>query len=255
MIELLYEEMHFLMPLCENSVDVCLRSTIEGNMGEGWIDSKDEPTVGFVVVADFCYILGKYKGIEDENKIKNLLDKAKGKIIVIKDPSWIIVLEKYYPESFKRFSRYAIKKDPTAFNKNILNSYVSAVEGLFKVERIDEKLYHKVLSDPFMADCCCFFLSLEDFLENGRGYVIMHNDEIIAGASSYSYCKGYIDITIGTKNEFRQKGLAKAVAAKLILECLENGIYPVWDSVDMRSVALAEKLGYSFDKEYQVYMI
>ncbi|WP_204400427.1 GNAT family N-acetyltransferase [Alkaliphilus hydrothermalis] len=29
----------------------------------------------------------------------------------------------------------------------------------------------------------------------------------------------------------------------------------VWDAVDIRSIALAEKLGYSFDKEYEVYMI
>lgn len=249
------EETHYLKPLCEDNFNVCLLSTIEGKMGKGWIDNKDNPAVGFVLVADFCYILGKYKDIECENKIKDLLPKAKGKIIGVDDPNWIAVLEKYYPESFKKFNRYAIKKEPSAFNKDILNSYVSAVEGLFKIERIDEKLYDKVLSDPFMADCCCFFRSLEDFLENGRGYVIMHDNEIIAGASSYSWCKGLIDITIGTKNEYRQKGLAKAVAAKLILECLEKGIYPVWDSVDMRSVALAKNLGYSFDKEYEVYKI
>lgn len=255
MIELSNEEMRCLELLSEDSVDVCLRSAIEGRMGKGWVDCKSNPAIGLVIVADFCYILGNLKGPEDANDIKELLSKAKGKIIKAKDLNWIAVLEEHFPDSLKRFNRYAIKRNSAGFHKDILNNYISRVESLYSITRIDEKLYYKVLDDPFMADCCCFFRSLEDFLENGRGYVVIHNDEIIAGASSYSYCKGYIDITIGTKNEYRQKGLAKAVAAKLILECLENNIYPVWDSVDMRSVALAEKLGYTFDKEYEVYMI
>ncbi|OPJ64374.1 GNAT acetyltransferase [Clostridium oryzae] len=106
-----------------------------------------------------------------------------------------------------------------------------------------------------MADCCSNFASLEEFLEHGIGYVIVHNGEIISGASSYSYCEGSIEITIGTKKEFRRKGLALAVASKLIVECMERNIYPAWDAANLESVALAEKLGYHFDKAYEVYSI
>jgi hypothetical protein len=49
--------------------------------------------------------------------------------------------------------------------------------------------------------------------------------------------------------------LAKAVASKVILESLEKKIYPVWDAVDQRSIALANRLGYEYDQEYEVYMI
>jgi len=41
----------------------------------------------------------------------------------------------------------------------------------------------------------------------------------------------------------------------LILECLSWGLYPSWDAHDMRSVALAEKLGYHLDKEYTAYLV
>lgn len=64
-----------------------------------------------------------------------------------------------------------------------------------------------------------------------------------------------IEITIGTKNEYRRKGLALAVASRLILDCAERNIYPRWDASNIESVELAEKLGYHFDKEYEVYSI
>jgi hypothetical protein len=135
-----------------------------------------------------------------------------------------------------------IKRELNVFQKNILTDYITAVESEFHIDRIDETLYFKVLEDKFMADCCSNFSSLEEFLKHGMGYVIVHNRELISGASSYSYREGNIEITIGTKKEFRRKGLALAVASKIILECMERNIYPAWDAANLESVALAEKL-------------
>ncbi|GAA0774758.1 hypothetical protein GCM10008908_25150 [Clostridium subterminale] len=83
----------------------------------------------------------------------------------------------------------------------------------------------------------------------------MKDGEIISGASSYSYCEGAIDITIETKPEYKRKGLALACASKVILECMERGLYPQWDASNLLSVSLAQKLGYNVDKEYWVYFI
>ena len=44
--------------------------------------------------------------------------------------------------------------------------------------------------------------------------------------------------------------LDAGVAAKLILSCLDEGLYPAWDAANMASVHLAEKLGYEFSREY-----
>ena len=46
---------------------------------------------------------------------------------------------------------------------------------------------------------------------------------------------------IDTQEDHRRKGLAYACGAKLILECLEKGLYPSWDAQNKWSVALAEK--------------
>ncbi|MPM74420.1 hypothetical protein SDC9_121408 [bioreactor metagenome] len=53
--------------------------------------------------------------------------------------------------------------------------------------------------------------------------------------------------------EYRQRGLATVCGARLILEALKRGLYPSWDAFDLRSVALAEKLGYHVDHPYAMY--
>jgi GNAT superfamily N-acetyltransferase len=253
LIELSKEQMHSLSALCRDKLDVVLWSCVEGKMGRAWVNCVDKPAAAVVVAADFCFLLGSAKDFKDEIRIKELLDKFRGKIIVAEDAFWVSVLEKYYRDTLRRFNRYAIKKESDVFHRDKLNRFIAAVEPEFRVDRIDEVLYYKALEDKFMEDCCSNFSSLEEFLKHGIGYAVVKDGDIIAAASSYSYCEGAIEITIGTKEAYRRKGLGQACASKLIMECLDKNIYPRWDAANLGSVALAEKLGYHFDKEYEVY--
>lgn len=45
------------------------------------------------------------------------------------------------------------------------------------------------------------------------------------------------------------------ISPKLILECLKQGWYPSRDAHNLGSVALAEKLGYHLDHEYEAYEV
>lgn len=87
----------------------------------------------------------------------------------------------------------------------------------------------------------------------GLGFVILHGQQIVSGASSYSTYKEGIEIEVDTHPAFRQQGLAKVVSAQLILACLAEGRSPSWDSHNKASLALAEKLGYVFSHEYLAY--
>ena len=87
------------------------------------------------------------------------------------------------------------------------------------------------------------------------GVVILKDGEPVSGASSYSSYNDGIEIEIDTKEEYRRQGLAYICAAALIVECLKRGKYPSWDAQNLWSVALAEKLGYHFDKEYTAYEV
>ena len=77
----------------------------------------------------------------------------------------------------------------------------------------------------------------------------------LAGAASYAVCDGAIEIEIDTRPDFRRLGLATACGGKLILECLQRGLYPGWDAHDRRSLALAEKLGYRLAHPYTAYWV
>ena len=85
--------------------------------------------------------------------------------------------------------------------------------------------------------------------------VIKKDGVPVSGASSYSVYNGGIEIQIDTRTDYRRQGLAAAAAAALILECLDRNLYPSWDAASLWSVALAEKLGYQFDHEYDAYFV
>lgn len=55
--------------------------------------------------------------------------------------------------------------------------------------------------------------------------------------------------------ELKKIDLATVCCSALILNCLEEGLYPSWDAHNMNSVHLAQKLGYEFSHEYVAYEI
>jgi GNAT superfamily N-acetyltransferase len=235
--------------------EVTLMACAMGNIGRAWVNKTENPTCAIAVAADFCYLLGSSDGIEEEEFIGQLNENCRGKIIVSEDNSFDSKIEKSFNDKFHKFSRYKVKGEINLFDKRQLNDFISNIEPEFQVKRIDESLYYKVLEEEWTADFCSNFNSVDEYLKHGIGYVIIKNGKIIAGASSYSYCRGKIEISIETKEQYRRKGLAVACASKLILESIERDIYPRWDAANLESVALAEKLGYHFEKEYIVYSL
>lgn len=55
--------------------------------------------------------------------------------------------------------------------------------------------------------------------------------------------------------ELKKIDLATVCCSALILNCLEEGLYPSWAAHNMNSVHLAQKLGYEFSHEYVAYEV
>ena len=83
------------------------------------------------------------------------------------------------------------------------------------------------------------FRSHEEFITRGVGLGILHQGTFVSGASSAAVGGGKLEIEIQTHRQFRRRGLARAVAAALILYCLEHGIEACWDAANEPSAALA----------------
>ena len=138
---------------------------------------------------------------------------------------------------------------------DVLKGYIDAVPKGIRIRRIDERLYHLTLKEEWSRDLCANFEDARHFLESGFGYVAMKGRELAAGCSAYGSSEGMMEIQVDTRKDFRRQGLALACSAAFLLECLERNLVPNWDAVNLQSVGLAEKLGYVYDREYQVYQL
>ena len=182
--------------------------------------------------------------------------QAKEVALLSKEEAWESLFEECYPEA-ERITRYAIHRCKD-FDREKLLSFVDALPEGYEIKRIDSEIYdliEKLDDEDMLRDLTGDFETKEEFLEKGRGFVVLKDGNVVAGASSANcYCDG-IEVEIDTDRAERRKGLATAVGAKLILSCLDDGLEPRWDAATLISVHLAEKLGYRFDREYAYYWV
>lgn len=213
-----------------------------------FVDNEKAPKSAMVTVADFIF----FAGVPSEELVYN---KPKGFIIMVpKDEKWATLIKKCYPENFKKYTRYAIKKE-TAFDKKRLERFKNELDGCYRIKPIDSEIYDLCLNSQWSRAFVCAFDSKEQFLKLVLGMVVLKGNEIVAGASSYKRYHGGIEIGVDTGTDERRKHIVTAVCSALMLECLNRGLYPSWDAQNLFSVHLSQKLGYEFKNEYVAYEI
>lgn len=233
--------------LFEGWEETLIYSCLQKVMGKIYVTDTDHPGSAMAFVGCFAFLAGK----PDKELI---IRKPEGFVIMIpQNDMWAALIEECFPDSIKR-TRYAIRKD-TKFDTAYLKSLVDRIPSGYELKKIDSGICDLCLEDPVTADFISAFGTKEDYLKKGRGIVILKDGKIVSGASSYTAYKEGIEIEVDTCESERCKGLASAASAALILDCLDNGLYPSWDAHNMISVHLAEKLGYEFSHEYTAYEV
>lgn len=222
-------------------------SCLQKIMGKIYVTDSEQPKSAFAYVGCF----GFYAGTPDRELVTN--KPAGFEIMIPQNEEWARLMEECYP-SAKKVTRYAIKKD-TVFDPIMLQNNIKKLPAGYELKRIDADIYNQCLENPATADFVAAFESKEKYLQMGRGVVITKNGKIVSGASSYTRYKEGIEIEVDTVEPERRKHLATIACSALILNCLEEGLYPSWDAQNMNSVHLAEKLGYEFDHEYIAYEV
>ena len=227
--------------------ETLIYSCLQRVMGKIYVTDPDDPKAACAFVGCFAF----YAGVPDRELI---MGKPQGFVIMTpQNESWARLIEACYPEA-RKVTRFAIRKD-TSFDVDKLEGFVRKLPAGYTLREIDGGLYDQCLENGFSADFVSSFGDKESFLSLGRGMVVLKDGNIVAGASSYTrYLEG-IEIEVDTQESERRKGLATAVCAALILRCLKEGLYPSWDAQNMISVHLAEKLGYVFSHDYEVYEV
>jgi len=253
MFNLLKEDMYKIEPIFKDWKETPIWSCLQGYMGNAWVDDIMNPKSAQIITGDFCF----FAGIPNSELVKNIPECFSSQCILMipHNKEWENLIEQEYKNNCNKFMRYEIKKEQEIFNLEKLHSYIEKLPLEYNIRKIDEEMYNKVKTEQWSKDLCSQFLSFSEYKQLGIGFVIAHKGDIVCGASSYTvYDKG-IEIEVDTKEEYRRQGLALVCASKLILECLDRELYPSWDAANRESVALAEKLGYHFEKEYVTYSI
>ena len=179
---------------------------------------------------------------------------AAAREIVPQNEAWCAAIERAWGDRVQKRLRYAIKKEKNVFDRERLQRFIEALPPEYELTLFDADVCALSQAESWSRDFCSCFQGIDDFLRRGLGVAILKDGELVSGASSYTIYHGGIEIEIDTKPEYRGQGLATVCGARLILEALDRGLYPSWDAFDLRSVALAEKLGYHLSHPYTIYM-
>ena len=226
-------------------------SCLQGVMGEIYTDEQGEAAMA--ILGDFAFFAGKPN--EELLQFKPSSCKQNFIIMVPQNEEWAALIEKCYGEKATKVSRYAIKKEKDVFDKERLQQAIVQLPKGYELKPLGEMEFQLCKDNKWAGDLVGQFKDYDAYRALGLGVLAFKDGELAAGASSYSRYKEGIEIEIDTKEEHRRKGLAYACGAKLILECLERGLYPSWDAQNMWSVGLAEKLGYHYSHTYTAYEI
>ena len=227
--------------------ETLIYSCLQKVMGKIYVTDPDRPVSAMAFVGCFAFLAG-----EPDKEL--LTGKPEGFVIMVpQNDSWSELIEDCFPDA-RKVTRYAIRKD-TVFDREALTEVAAGLPEGYELRKIDSDIYDLCVQDPVTADFVSAFGSKEKYLELGRGMVILKDGKIVSGASSYTRYKEGIEIEVDTVEPERRKGLASVVCSALILDCLDEGLYPSWDAHDMNSVQLARKFGYEFDHEYTAYEV
>nr|WP_315024904.1 GNAT family N-acetyltransferase [uncultured Aminipila sp.] len=239
-------DIHKIAPFFSEWEETLIWSCLQGCMGYAIADNNENPSAAQIVVGDFCFFAGTPND--------KLVTQAAAPIIIPQNKEWSKSIESILGDSVEKAQRYAIKKEPDVFDYEKLTQYAKSLREAYSLKLFDKEIYDCVIHENWSKDLCSQFADYNDYSKRGIGVAVIHQGKPVSGASSYTVYNGGIEIEIDTKPEFRQRGLAMACGAKLILECLNRGLYPSWDAHDLRSVSLAEKLGYHMNYPYTVYL-
>ncbi len=231
-IEYLFNDIRFFMG----------RSVLQGLIGEAYVDDISNPKVAFLLVKDkYCFLSGTL----EKSKLKETIDNNFSKYILIPSDNLCKSIEEIYQDKIIKSERYSMKKD-VKFDVIKLEQMTKCLPKEYNLVKIDESLEKRIKQEHFMN-------ITDNYKKYGIGYCCIYNNEIIGVASSNIFYKDGIEVNIRVKEEYRRKGVATAMASKLILECLRKNRKVSWDAANINSVGLAKKLGFEYDSTYNIY--
>jgi GNAT superfamily N-acetyltransferase len=253
MIELQPTQHARLRPLFTNfgaRVHGCVEAVFSGEFGRAWADDADAPTVALAHI-DFWLIGGDANAPAAADALRRIPQRG---TIVTSGGMWDERVRSTLSGDMHERTRTGMATPmSTAWNRDRLQAMASAIPDGFEIQRVTESDVQAFAS--FEKDLVANFGTIERYLESGIGFGVWHDGHWVAGCSSFTLAGGKLEMEIDTHPDFRRRGLARSVAATMILHCLDEGIEPCWDAHNPESAALALQLGFVDPQPYTVFVV
>ncbi|NQW18426.1 MAG: GNAT family N-acetyltransferase [Chloroflexi bacterium] len=210
---------------------------LEGLGGAAFVDDATAPNSASLTLGSYAYFGGDASS-DGANGLVDLLDD--GSRLMVGDQRWInLAITRF--AGVERLHRMTFSRD--ALNIDILRQQSHRISDTTQIVPVGLDLARQMMSDVDES-LIGVFPDPEAFIRGGMGYVAVRGEKVICGATSAMMSADAIEIQITTADNAQRQGLATAVSATLIVECLERGIEPHWSTTNDPSRGLAEKLGY-----------
>jgi GNAT superfamily N-acetyltransferase len=175
-----------------------------------------------------------------------------GMVMITPTPAWQRWLAASYPGELALYHREAFQVG--AFDRALLHRLAQSLPADFELSQIGLADVPQLVADLHAA-LVYNFPSHEAFIRTSVGLGIKHQGRYVAAASAAAIGGGKAEFEIQTHPQFRRRGLARAVAAALILTCLERRLEPCWDAANAPSSALARQLGFRSTGTYDAFTV
>lgn len=235
--------------------------------GHLWVDDIEVPTLA---IAE-SYAVGSFAFLGTAQP-KTALDRLKAFL----ENELFIQLQKDGHTSFEfsienenlRKDLLAMFQDKTIYTEQEHSFRIKSIPVIrkeipkdYRIVKVDAEFWKQLLEGrydnaEFLTDRLLeSWHSFEEFQNKSIAYCTLLNNRIVAVIVGTAHYKNIIPIDIETEEAHRRKGLAYAMAAAFIEDCLQSNYIPQWDCVEsnQNSYHMACKLGFEKIHENTVY--
>lgn len=225
-----------------------IECAIEGQMGKAYVDHLLQPTAYAITVGPFWYFAGEARSTGG----RELLKRFPAYSLFMPSPAlWLETAQELFGERLKSFTRYSFSA--ANLSKNHLASIFEGSKHRQCISPIVISLAERLSSLPDSYFEISDFDSPRDFIERGFGFAALDGEQVMGVAyASLVYSTGF-EVSIFVEEPYRQRGIATALASRLLLEGMRHGLRPNWDAANLESCKLAQKLGFMFMETYDSY--
>jgi len=213
-------------------IDGCL----DGHWGAAWVDSPHEPRVALLLHA-FVYLAGDPTAPSAREAVT--LAAPLSESVIAPSEDWGILLRAVHGDRFA-LQRWTLLSSRQV-KRDRLERLMRAPDGC-RVERIDHALARRLYDDGVLV-FRTYGRSPERFAHEGVGYCLIWGDDIVSVINAMGVYNGQLKGSVQTHPDYRGRGFATVVAARLVAHCFDHNIEYCWEATYPASVALATKLG------------